>query len=103
MTSPYMLTWVNPTTNTDGSALTQSDVAGYEIAIDGAAAVSVPLGYATSFDLTTLAGFSVLKSGSHTVTLAVTNKEGETGAASSAVTFPVLPKVPGVPTALAVG
>lgn len=101
MTSPYMLTWVNPTTNTDGSALAQSDVAGYTIVLDGAAAVSVPLGYATSFDLATLAGFSSLKSGNHTVALAVTNKEGVTGNAAS-VSFSVVP-VPGVPTNLKVG
>lgn len=98
----YTLTWTNPTLNTDGSILDTDDVAGYQIAIDDTPAVSVPLGYAASFDLTTLSGFSALKSGPHTVKLAVTNKEGETGEASSAATFPILPKVPGVPTNLAV-
>jgi hypothetical protein len=100
-TNPHTLSWSNPTTNTDGSALAQTDVAGYQLALDGAAAVSVPIGYATTFDMSTLAAYEALKSGSHTATLALTNVEGNTGAASNAVTFSIA-AIPGAITDLAV-
>jgi hypothetical protein len=101
MSNPYLMTWDNPTTNTDGTVLPQTDIAGYQIGVDSAPAVSVPIGFATSFDLTTLAGFSGLKSGQHTASLAVVNKEGTVGVAAT-TTFPVL-AVPATVTNLAVG
>lgn len=101
-TQVHTLSWTNPTQNTDGTAFDPADFAGIEIELDGAPAVSVPESAAvTSFDLSTLAAWSGLKSGSHTVTLAITNKEGNTSDFASPVTFPVL-AVPMAPTALSV-
>ena len=95
MGQAHTLNITNPTTFTDGSAFSAStDTAGYEIQIDGAAAVSIPNGYLTTFDLSTLAVWSTLKSGMHTVALAVVTKEGATGVYGSA-SFPVL----GIPAA----
>lgn len=102
MTQVHTISWVNPTTNTDGTPFAATtDTAGYEIAIDGAAAVSMPIGYATTFDLSTLAVWPTLKSGNHTVSIAITTKEGETSAPSNVVTFPVL-GTPQAPTNLAI-
>jgi hypothetical protein len=92
----------NPTTFTDGTAFADTtDTAGYEISIDGAAAVSIPVGYVTSFDMSTLAVWPTLKTGPHTVTLAVVTKEGVTGLYAAPLTFPIL-GVPVAPTLLSV-
>jgi hypothetical protein len=98
---PHILSWVNPTANTDGSAYTQSDNAGYTIEIDGTGTVSIPLAWGTSFDLSTLAEWSTLKSGTHTVALAVVSTAGVSSAYSAPATFSVL-SVPNPPTGLAV-
>lgn len=99
--NPRTLSWTNPTTNADGTTMAQTDFAGYVLALDGAPAVSVPLQFGTSFDMSTLAAYTALKSGSHTVTLAVVNVAGNTGVASDAATFSIA-AVPGKITGLAV-
>lgn len=101
MAKPLVLSWTNPTAYTDGSPYAQSDNAGYTIQIDGTGAVSIPLAFGTSFDLTTLAVFPTLKRGSHTVALAVVSKEGMQSAFSTAASFPVTVP-PNSPTNLAV-
>lgn len=102
MTAPHVLNWTNPTANTDGSAYTQSQNAGYTIQIDGTgAAVSVPLAWGTSFDLSTLALWSGLKSGSHTVALAAVSTGGQQSAFSTPASFPV-PATPNSPSNLSV-
>lgn len=83
----HVMSWTNPTADTDGNAYGQADNAGYEVAIDGQPAVSVPLQFGTSFDLGTLASVDVLKAGPHTAALALTSKSGVTGAFSAPVTF----------------
>ena len=101
-TQVHTLSWTNPTQNTDGTPFEAADFAGIEIELDGAPAVSVPQSSeVSSFDLSTLAAWNTLKSGPHTVTLASTNKEGNTSDFASPVTFPVL-AVPMAPTALSV-
>jgi hypothetical protein len=87
--TPHTLTWANPTTNTDGSPYTQSDNAGYEITLDGAGAVGIPLAYGTSFDLDALTAYTSLKSGAHTLALRVVSKQGVASDYSAAVTFQV--------------
>jgi hypothetical protein len=102
MSQVHIAQWVNPTQNTDGTAFASTDFAGIQIEIDGQPAVSVPeASEITSFDLSTLAIWSTLKSGSHTATLAITNKEGNTSAFSAVATFPIL-AVPMAPTGLTV-
>jgi hypothetical protein len=98
----HTLNWVNPSANTDGTPFTASDFAGVEIELDGTPAVAVPAASEiTSFDLSTLASWSGLKSGSHTLALAVTNKEGSSSSFSTPLTFSVL-AVPLAPTSLSV-
>jgi hypothetical protein len=100
MASPHTLTWTNPTTNTDGTPYGAADNAGYEIALDSVGAVGIPLAYGTSFDLGSLAAFTSLKSGLHSLALRVVSKQGVTSEFSAAVTFPVI-GTPMAPTNLA--
>lgn len=95
MTQAHTLNITNPTQFTDGTAFSgPTDTAGYQISIDGAAVVSIPNGYLTTFDLSTLAAWAGLKSGSHQVQLAVVTKEGAVGQFGS-TTFQIL----GIPVA----
>lgn len=97
-----VLSWVNPVKNTDDTAYdAASQQAGIDIVIDGAPAVSVPVGAATEFDLTSLAGFGALKSGAHTVAIDVVTKTGVHSDLSGAASFSLEGK-PLAPTNLAV-
>lgn len=86
---PHVMTWTNPTTDTDGNPYGQNDNAGYTIAVDGTPGVSVPLAFGTSFDIGSLAGVQALKSGQHSVALALVSKQGVTGVFSNPATFPI--------------
>lgn len=100
MSSPHVLSWVNPTTYSDGvTPYPQADNAGYTIELDGAGAVSVPLAWGTTFDLSTLAAFQALSHGSHTVALAAVSVTGGQGAFSAPDTFSVV-LAPMAPTSL---
>jgi hypothetical protein len=101
MANPHTLNWTNPTTNTDGSALTEAENAGYQISLDGGAAVSIPLAWGTTFDMSSLAAYEALKSGAHTVTLALVTTAGVVGVASNAASFSIA-AVPSAPTGLTV-
>lgn len=101
MANPHVLSWVNPTLNTDGTAYAQTSNAGYELSLDGTAAVAVPLAWATSFDMSTLAAFDALKSGTHTVTLANVTTAGIVGVASAPLSFSIA-ATPDAPTGLAI-
>lgn len=97
MSQAHTLNIGNPTVMTDGTPFAgPTDTAGYQIGIDGGAVVSIPNGYLTSFDMSTLAIWSTLKSGTHSVTLAVVTKEGATGVFGS-TTFSIL-GIPAAPT-----
>ncbi len=89
MSNPHVITWVNPTTNTDGSPFSQAECAGYQVSFDGEAAVSIPLAYGTSFDLSTLAAYQSLTTGSHKVTLSVVSTAGTVSAPSNAASFSI--------------
>ena len=105
--NPKTASWVNPVQATDPTGAVvawdpNSDLAGIEIELDGAAAVSVPAALgATSFDLTTLAAYTGLASGQHTLEIAIVTKEGAASPFSSAVTF-LRALVPLAPTNLVV-
>lgn len=99
---PVTLTWVNPTAREDGTTYdAKTENAGYTIQVDGTAAVSIPLAFGTSFDLTTLGLFVDLKQGNHTAALAAVDKAGGQSAFSGAVTFP-RNYSPRAPTALVI-
>lgn|GEM_PF-5261279 len=101
MSGGHTLNWTNPTLMTDGTPFAgSSDTSGYQIAIDATPAVSIPIGYATTFDMSTLAVWPTLKSGAHTVQLAVVTKEAVTGLFGTA-TFSIF-GTPMAPTALSV-
>jgi hypothetical protein len=91
--NPKTASWTNPTQGIDPTGATvawdpTADLAGIEIQLDGAAAVSVPVALgATSFDLTSLAAYKALASGQHTFDIAVVTKEGAVSPFSSTVTF----------------
>lgn len=87
--NPKNLNWTNPTTYTDGTPYAQTDNAGYTLQLDATPAVSIPLAWGTGFDLTTLASYKALKSGTHTVAIAVVSKAGFTSDFSAPATFQV--------------
>lgn len=95
------VSWANPTTYTDGSAYGQADNAGYTLQLDGVGAISVPLAWGTSFDISTLAAFAALKRGSHKVAVAAVSKEGAQSDFSAPASFPVV-FPPMAPTSVAV-
>jgi hypothetical protein len=102
-----ILSWLNPTSRSDGTvydALTET--AGYQISLDAVPAVDVPTGFATSFDLKTLAAYPSLQVGvPHTITLAIVDKGGLVSAPSAPVTFSIPAPVvapPNPPTNLSV-
>jgi hypothetical protein len=103
MANPHILTWANPTTRVDGTAFDPAtEIAGYEISLDNSAAIDIPFSPGvTSFDLSTLAAFEALKSGTHTLGMAVVDKGGLTSAFSTPATFSVIAQ-PSVPTSVAV-
>jgi hypothetical protein len=99
---PRDVTWTNPTERVDNTPFdSTTETAGYELALDSAPAISIPIGYATSYDLTQLSAYADLKTGTHSATLAITDKEGNTSAPSAPATFRVA-LAPLAPTALAV-
>lgn len=106
ITNPTKVNWENPTQAKDptGAVVAWSaatDLAGIEIQLDTTAAVSVPVSAsATSFDLTTLAAYTGLSAGQHTIDIAVVTKEGAASPFSSTVTF-LRALVPLAPTAVA--
>ena len=92
--STATLTWVLPTTRTDGSALAPSEIASVEIfdAVNGAAAVEIgtDTGPMTTFTTGLLVG------GSHVFTVVVVDTAGDMSAASAPATLAV-PEAPPSP------
>lgn len=82
------LSWTNPTTNVDGTPLTQANIAGYQVDIDNSTVTALPgMTFGTSFDISTLAEVQALPPGPHTITLAVLNTDGEVSDEATPVTF----------------
>jgi hypothetical protein len=106
-TNPKNVSWANPTQATDQTGATvawsaATDLAGIEIQFDSVPAVSVPVAFSTaSFDLTSLAAYKALATGSHSLALAVTTKEGASSSFSGAVSF-LIEVTPLAPTAVVV-
>lgn len=98
-----IINWVNPSTNTDGTAYDASkDNAGYTLQLDGVGQVSIPLAYGTSFDMNSLDAYKALKSDkTHTAALQVVNKAGVASDFSAAATFSVV-AVPSAPSSVSV-
>lgn len=107
-TNPKTLSWVNPTTRTNGTPYDiTTENAGYDLALATPAGgplvpfVSIPLAFGTSFDLSTAAAFQALASGSYEFALRVVSKEGLPSDYSARAPFQVA-VAPSAPTDLAV-
>lgn len=99
--NPKNISWVNPTTYTDGTIYSQTDNAGYTLQLDTTPAISIPLAWGTTFDLTTLTSYKALKRGAHTVSVAVVSKAGIQSDFGTPATFQV-EVAPSAPTAIVV-
>lgn len=98
--NPKKLNWTNPTAYTDGSVYAAAtDNAGYTLQLDGVGAVSIPLAFGTSYDLTSLDPYKTLKRGTHTLALAAVSKEGIQSDFSPPLSFQIA-VAPVAPTAL---
>lgn len=88
--SLHTLRWTNPDHNVDGSnydAATQNS--GYNVRFDNGPAVSLPLSFDTTFDLTRLAEFNALSAGTHSIQLQVVAQTGEVSQWSAAYLFTI--------------
>jgi len=106
MSNPVQFTWVDPTTNTDGSALTAGEVTGYTIGVRdttaaGSAAGTYPMltpitdAAATSEALSALT--TLLVPGSYAAAIRVAGPVPS--AWSVETTFAITPPTPNAPTA----
>jgi hypothetical protein len=102
-----ILRWQGPTQYEDGSAFGAADFAGFTFDIDGAPAVSVPLGWdndgSYEYEITSLvppppAG----QRAEHTVRMYTVARNGRTSAPSDPATFVVDLRVPRAPFGVAV-
>ena len=103
MSTKGIISWHNPTTNTDGSAFdANAQAGGFELQFDGAGVVDFLFTAGVNvFDMNTLDAYKALAEGPHNVALAIVNKSGVASAFSAPVTFQVT-KTPDAPSAVAV-
>lgn len=107
VTNPKTISWVNAVQAVDQNGNTvawsaSADLAGVQIAFDGQAAVSVPATTAiTQLALASIAGYSTLAAGQHTVTVAEVTKEGAVSPPSVSASF-LIALVPLAPTTVMV-
>jgi hypothetical protein len=97
------LFWTQPLTNVDGTVFDESQFAGYEIEVNGAPVVSVPVAWVTSgaYELPIASVTSTV--GSYTARIRVVNRDGVASDFSNSATFDVLPKQPSAPINFAAG
>lgn len=103
MPNPTRFTWVDPTTNTDGTAITAGEVTGYEIGIRvtaGSVAGIYPIiatvpGATAASELLTALG-TVLVPGSYAA--AIRSSGPIASAWSAETTFTIVPPTPSAPT-----
>ena len=91
MTNTATLTWVNPTTRTDGSALAPTDIATVSVYDVSTAIPSSTLIGTVSGGTTTTFTTAVLSTGFHNFTVIVTDTAGTSSSASNVATVNVLP------------
>lgn len=102
------LSWVGPTTYTDGSPFGQADFAGFELAVNGQGAVAVPVSFNPTnqyvFDIEGLASIQAEPGAvrTYTVALRTVAKNGQVSAWSAPVSFTLDLRVPNPPVELQV-
>ena len=99
--------WTQPMDWSDGSALTASQITGYQLSCTGAATVSRRIAAASGVPPSQTPDASRFSPGSYTCTLAVYAKKTASdpevlGAASNATSFTVPQPTPGAPTGFSV-
>jgi hypothetical protein len=106
MANPTKFTWVDPTVNTDGSAITAGEITGYSIGvrpstgIPGTYPIVTPIASPTATSEPFASLSSVLAPGTYAAAI---QSVGPTNSAwSSEVTFTIVAPIPSAPTGLAV-
>ena len=96
------ISWTGPTTYTDGTPYGQADHGGYELEINGALSVAVPVAWQqdNTYELP-VAGLAGIKQGDNSVRLRTVAANGQVSEYTPSVTFPFL-SIPGAPSALVV-
>lgn len=92
LTNPKHISWVNPLqgTNQNGDLTTwdpSTDMKGIELQFDGGTPIEVDCGFVTTYDMSQLDAYRGLKSGQHTVDMAILTNEGALSGFSLSVTF----------------
>ena len=94
------LLWTGPTTYTDGAPYGAADHGGYELELNGVAAIAVPLSWQSNNQYTLpLAGLPNLKQGTNAARLRTVAANGQVSEWTAAVTFPYL-SIPRAPEAV---
>lgn len=96
MPKPSTLHWSNPSVKTDKTPHTQNDNAGYELLIDGATTVGLPLVWGTTFDLSSQPFYKSAAPGNHTVRIRAVTKDGERSdwSPETTINIPAVPLPP---------
>jgi len=101
MANPKNIEWTGPTTYTDGRPYGQADHGGYELEINGLAAIAVPTAWnsANTYQLP-VAGLPNIKQGNNAVRMRTVAANGQVSDYTGVVTFQYL-SVPNAPVDLA--
>lgn len=104
MSNPTKLSWRQDKLNTDGSVFDAAQFAGFELEINAAPAVSVPIAWDddTNYEMPLADLTAVQATGDYTLRIRTVNKAGSASAYSAPATFAMDFRVPTAPTALSV-
>src|SRR5688572_15667985 len=108
MANPTVLRWQGPTTWSNGNPFTQADYAGYEVQVNGQAAVALPVQWAPSnqysLELASLAAIEAEEGEIRvfSVALRTVASNGLTSDWSAPLSFSLDLRTPNPPTSLAV-
>lgn len=104
MANKSQISWQHDGKNTDGSAFDATQFGGWDLEVNGAVALSVPIGYTAgstyTFPFANAPAFS--KTGHYKVRLRLVNKNGDASAWSNMVEFDLDFRVPTAPFGLTV-
>jgi hypothetical protein len=102
MANPQTIDWIGPDTYEDGTPYGQADHGGYELELNGLAAIAVPVAWNVSnaYSLP-IAGLPNLRQGNNAIRMRTVAANGQVSDYTGVVTFPYL-SIPKAPTALTV-
>lgn len=104
MPNPTRLTWQQPATNTDGSTFDAAQFNGFELEINEAPAVSVPIVWDEdgAYELPLAGLVAVDETGAYVMRMRTLHKNGNSSAWSAPVAFSMDFRVPAAPVGLSV-